>query len=123
MVSSCFGRTCWLLDLIRKWRRLFGSVNIFLGRAFLMPRPKCIGKTVSDRHPAELRQDVEDAAAKLRVTSSEWRKQALEFKLKLAWVIQADWYKLRQLDPWTLRKRGATLSDVELSDVHLQIVG
>lgn len=86
-----------------------------------MPRPKCTEKTVSDRYPEELQQDVAAAASKLRVTASEWRKQALEFKLKLAWVIQADWYKLRQLDPWTLRKRSTTLSDIELSEVHLEI--
>lgn len=63
------------------------------------------------------------AALKLGVTDSEWRKQAIEMKLKLIWVIQADWYKLRQLDPWTLRKRGQTLSDLPLDDVSGQLVG
>jgi hypothetical protein len=57
------------------------------------------------------------------VTDSEWRKQAIEMKLKLIWVIQADWYKLRQLDPWTLRKRSQTLSDLPLDDVSGQLVG
>lgn len=31
-----------------------------------MPRPKCAEKTVSDRLPSELQQDIEDAAGKLR---------------------------------------------------------
>lgn len=60
---------------------------------------------------------------KVAVPPSEWRKQASEFKLKLQWVIQADWYKLRQLDPWTLRKRCTTLSDIEIDDVHRELVG
>jgi hypothetical protein len=85
-----------------------------------MPRPKCADGTVSDRVPTELHDDVCAAAARLGVTSGEWRKQAQEFKLKLSWVIQADWYKLRQLDPLTLRLHGQTLSDMPLSDVHRQ---
>lgn len=88
-----------------------------------MPRPKCAEKTVSDRLPPELQQDVEEAAARMQVSPSQWRKNALEFKLKLAWVIQADWYKLRRLDPWTLRLQRPTLSDADLADVHRQLLG
>lgn len=88
-----------------------------------MPRPKCAEKPISDRHPEELQDDVREAAHKLGVTDSEWRKQAIEMKLKIIWVIQADWYKLRQLDPWTLRKRSPTLSDMPLDGVGQQLIG
>lgn len=80
-----------------------------------MPRPKCEDKTASFRQPPELHHDNLRAAGMLGVTESEYVKNALEFKHKLAWVIQADWYKLRLIDPVTLQGIGPTLSDTALS--------
>lgn len=76
-----------------------------------MPRPKSSEKTWSCRFTKELEDDIIDGADRLGVSASEWVKQACMFKLKLQWAIQADWYKLRQLDPWTLRQLCTTMSD------------
>ena len=79
-----------------------------------MPRPKCT-RVISDRLPIELIRDVEVAAGRLGISGSEYRKQCIERCLRLAWVFQADWYTLRELDPETLRKRCPTLSGTELN--------
>jgi hypothetical protein len=47
----------------------------------------------------------------------DWIKDASEFKLKLAWVIQADWYVLRQIDPTSLRLQSPTLSELSYKKV------
>ena len=61
--------------------------------------------------PDELSADIAEAAALTTGKSvGDWIKDASEFKLKLAWVIQADWYVLRQIDPVSLRLQGPTLS-------------
>ncbi len=78
-----------------------------------MPRPKSAERTWSHRLPEELMSDIDDAARQLGVTRSEYVKQAIELKLKLPWVIQADWYTIRRRDPWSLGLRCVTVSDME----------
>lgn len=76
-----------------------------------MIRPKSDDRPLSLRMPVELKQDLREAAERLDRADSEFVKECLEFKLKLAWVMQADWYKLRRLDPRTLRVLRMTVSD------------
>lgn len=82
-----------------------------------MPRPKSAERPISIRMPEELTTDIVRAAALSPGKSlGDWIKDVSEFKLKLAWVIQADWYVLRQIDPTTLRLQGPTLSATVLHD-------
>ena len=69
-----------------------------------MPRPKSDERPFSTRMPLELKADIRTTAALMPGRSDgDFVKDSVEFKLKLAWVVQADWYKLRRLDPRTLR--------------------
>lgn len=62
--------------------------------------------------PLELKADITDTASLMPGRSDgDFVKDSIELKLKLQWVIQADWYMLRQLDPRTLRLRCMTLDD------------
>lgn len=81
-----------------------------------MIRPKSDDRPLSLRMPVELKQDLREAAERLDRGDSEFVKECLEFKLKLAWVMQADWYKLRRLDPRTLRLLRMTVSDSQEPD-------
>lgn len=82
-----------------------------------MPRPKSAEKPVSIRMPEELTADILAAAGRsLGKSMGDFIKDASEFKLKLAWVIQADWYVLRQIDPASLRLQGPTLSATVLQE-------
>lgn len=81
------------------------------GKESSMIRPKSDDRPLSLRMPVELKQDLHEAAERLDRADSEFVKECLEFKLKLAWVMQADWYKLRRLDPRTLRVLRMTVSD------------
>jgi len=59
--------------------------------------------------PPELKDDIRSTAALMPGRSDgDFVKESIEFKLKLAWVLQADWYVLRDFDPRTLRLRCMT---------------
>jgi hypothetical protein len=82
-----------------------------------MPRPKSAEKPISIRMPEELTADIVASAERASGKSlGDWIKDAAEFKLKLAWAIQADWYVLRQIDPTSLRLHGPTLSAIVLQE-------
>lgn len=83
-----------------------------------MPRPKSAEKPLSIRMPEDLTTDILSAAARASGAKSlgDWIKDASEFKLKLAWAIQADWYVLRQIDPVSLRLHGHTITGSVLQE-------
>jgi hypothetical protein len=77
-----------------------------------MPRPKSDERPFSTRMPLELKADIASTAALMPGRSDgDFVKESIEFKLKLAWVIQADWYTIRQYDPRTLRLHCMTMDD------------
>lgn len=80
-----------------------------------MPRPKTADRPFSFRSTAELMSDVRAAAERLDITDSKFINNALIMALKLPWVIQADWYTLRELEPCTLRPLRMTLSEKEMN--------
>lgn len=76
-----------------------------------MPRPKTSEKTFSFRSWDEVMSDVDASADRLQISRSKWINNAIFMALKLPWVIQADWFRLRELDPVSLRLHCATMSD------------
>lgn len=76
-----------------------------------MDRPKT-GPSIGIRIPGELQVDVDAAAARSGVTRSAWVTDCIEMRLKLEWVLRADWYMLRGIDPESPRLHGVTVGGI-----------
>ena len=80
-----------------------------------MSAPKTAERPVSFRTTEEVLSDARMAADRMGISLGKYINNALLMALKMPWVIQADWYSLRQLNPYTLRLHGKNLSDADMN--------